>query len=205
MCSERLAKIDMDSILESGYVEELISDHPYSPFLVMQTTQRPDLVAASLIEGKVALLIDGSPIALVMPVTFWYAFQTVEDYYMNFIFATILRWLRFLFGLEVSVAGIRGQRDDGNRQWRAPPASYLGHSVEYTMLASFLYQPRKGARYAYWGVIAATFFVLIAMLMATVTMGTNLAQDYDLFYRSGCDGFCVFSAKRIGSNGQLFA
>lgn len=56
-----------------------------------------------------------------------------------------------------------------------PPASYLGHSVEYLMLASFLYQPRKGAPYAYWGVIAATFFVLIAMLMATVTIGTNLA------------------------------
>ncbi|RCW43065.1 GerAB/ArcD/ProY family transporter [Paenibacillus prosopidis] len=56
-----------------------------------------------------------------------------------------------------------------------PPASYLGHSVEYLMLASFLYQPRKGAPYAYWGVIAATFLVLIAMLMATVTMGTNLA------------------------------
>lgn len=55
------------------------------------------------------------------------------------------------------------------------PASYLGHSVEYLMLASFLYQPRKGAPYAFWGVIAASFFVLIAMLMATVTMGTNLA------------------------------
>ncbi|MGM0881612.1 MAG: GerAB/ArcD/ProY family transporter [Bacillota bacterium] len=56
-----------------------------------------------------------------------------------------------------------------------PPASYLGHSVEYLMLASFLYQPRKGSPYAYWGVIAATLFVLISMLMATVTMGTNLA------------------------------
>ncbi|WP_028612274.1 GerAB/ArcD/ProY family transporter [Paenibacillus harenae] len=56
-----------------------------------------------------------------------------------------------------------------------PPASYLGHSVEYLMLASFLYQPRKGAPYAFWGVIAATFFVLIAMLMATVSIGTNLA------------------------------
>lgn len=56
-----------------------------------------------------------------------------------------------------------------------PPASYLGHSVEYLMLASFLYQPRKGAPYAYWGVIVATFTVLIAMLMAAVTMGTNLA------------------------------
>lgn len=94
---QRLAGIDMDSILESGYIEELISDHPSSPFPVIQTTQRPDLVSASLIEGKVALLIDGSPIALIMPITFWFGFQTVEDYYMNFIFATMLRWLRFLF------------------------------------------------------------------------------------------------------------
>ncbi|SFF42651.1 spore germination protein KB [Paenibacillus algorifonticola] len=54
------------------------------------------------------------------------------------------------------------------------PASYLGHSVEYLMLASFLYQPRKGAPYAYWGVITAAFFALIAMLMATITLGVNI-------------------------------
>ncbi|SFF42666.1 spore germination protein KA [Paenibacillus algorifonticola] len=94
---QRLAGIDMESILESGYIEELISDHPYSPFPVIQATQRPDLVSASLIEGKVALLVDGSPFALIMPITLWFGFQTVEDYYMNFIFATMLRWLRYLF------------------------------------------------------------------------------------------------------------
>ncbi|WP_138750932.1 spore germination protein [Paenibacillus sinopodophylli] len=93
----RLSKIDMDSIMESGYLEELVSDHPYSPFPVIQSTQRPDLVSASLIEGKVVMLIDGSPFALIMPITLWHGFQTVEDYYMNFIFATMLRWLRFLF------------------------------------------------------------------------------------------------------------
>lgn len=93
----RVSTIDMDSVLESGYIEESITDHPYSPFPVMQTTQRPDVISAALIEGKAAVLVDGSPIALVMPVTFWYGFQTVEDYYMNFIFASFLRWLRFLF------------------------------------------------------------------------------------------------------------
>ncbi|MBD0381049.1 spore germination protein [Paenibacillus sedimenti] len=94
---KRLSAIDMDSVLESGYIEEMISDHTYSPFPTMQPTQRPDLVAASLVEGKVAILVDGTPIALIAPVTFWYGFQTVEDYYMNFIFATMLRWLRYLF------------------------------------------------------------------------------------------------------------
>lgn len=94
---KRLSSIDMDSVLESGYIEELISGHPNSPFPVMQSTQRPDVVSGSLVEGKVVLLIDGSPMVLVLPITFWFGFQTAEDYYMNFIFATMLRWLRYLF------------------------------------------------------------------------------------------------------------
>ncbi|MNO27679.1 Spore germination protein A1 [compost metagenome] len=93
----RIAGIDMDSVLESGYIEELISDHPFSPFPVIQSTQRPDLVSGSLIEGKVAVLTDGTPMALIMPVTFWSGFQSAEDYYMKFMFATMLRWLRYLF------------------------------------------------------------------------------------------------------------
>ncbi|ASA23678.1 spore germination protein [Paenibacillus donghaensis] len=94
---KRISSIDMDSILESGYIEELISDHPNSPFPVIQSTQRPDLVSGSLVEGKVVLLIDGSPMVLVLPISFWFGFQTAEDYYMNFIYATMLRWLRYLF------------------------------------------------------------------------------------------------------------
>ncbi|MGN7761925.1 spore germination protein [Paenibacillus sp. 22594] len=94
---KRISSIDMDSVLESGYIEELISDHPYSPFPLMQATQRPDLVSGSLIEGKIAVLIDGSPMVLVLPITFWFGFQTAEDYYTNFIYVTMLRWLRYLF------------------------------------------------------------------------------------------------------------
>lgn len=93
----RLNKIDMNSVLTSGYIEELISDHPRSPFPLLQSTQRPDAVSASLIEGKVAVLVNGSPFALILPVTFWFAFQTVEDYYINFLFASMLRMLRYLF------------------------------------------------------------------------------------------------------------
>ncbi|MGZ7444385.1 spore germination protein [Paenibacillus sp. TH7-28] len=93
----RLAKIEMNSVMTSGYIEELISDHPLSPFPLIQSTQRPDAVSASLIEGKVALLVNGSPFALILPVTFWFAFQTVEDYYINFLFGSMLRMLRYLF------------------------------------------------------------------------------------------------------------
>ncbi|MNB81064.1 Spore germination protein A1 [compost metagenome] len=93
----RISGIDMDSILESGYIEELICDHPYSPFPVIQATQRPDMTTGSLIEGKVAVITDGSPMVLILPVTFWFGFQSAEDYYMKFMFATMLRWLRYLF------------------------------------------------------------------------------------------------------------
>ncbi|WP_246096073.1 GerAB/ArcD/ProY family transporter [Paenibacillus sinopodophylli] len=58
-----------------------------------------------------------------------------------------------------------------------PLASYLGHSIEYLMLASFLYKPRKGAPYAYWAVITTTFFTLIAMVMTAATIGPNLASE----------------------------
>ncbi|MBB6633163.1 spore germination protein [Cohnella thailandensis] len=94
---KRLERLHLESIISSGYVEELISDHPNSPFPTIQATERPDTVAASLIEGKAALLVSGTPMVLVMPITFWFGFQSVEDYFMSFIFATMLRWLRFTF------------------------------------------------------------------------------------------------------------
>lgn len=94
---KRISQIDMDSVLESGYIEEMIRDERYSPFPTMQMTERPDSVAANLLEGKVAILTDGSPMALIVPITFWRGFQSGEDYYSNYIFVTMIRWLRYLF------------------------------------------------------------------------------------------------------------
>ncbi|WP_019910151.1 spore germination protein [Paenibacillus sp. HW567] len=103
----RIAGIDMDSVLESGYIEELINDHPFSPFPVIQSTQRPDVVSGSLIEGKVAVFTDGTPMVLILPVTFWFGFQSAEDYYMKFMVATMLRWLRYFFAfLAMSLPAI---------------------------------------------------------------------------------------------------
>ncbi|MCC3373965.1 spore germination protein [Cohnella sp. REN36] len=93
----RISKIDMDTVIESGYIEELVRDHPYSPFPTSQATERPDTAAASLVVGRVLVLVNGTPMTLLMPITFWYGFQSVEDYYMSFLFGTVLRWLRFLF------------------------------------------------------------------------------------------------------------
>jgi hypothetical protein len=95
----RLGRIDIDGILESGYIEELIEDMPFSPFPQIQNTEKPDVVTALLLEGRVALLIDGTPFALVAPINLWGAMAAPEDYYERFIIATLIRWLRYAFVL----------------------------------------------------------------------------------------------------------
>ncbi|WP_379141247.1 endospore germination permease [Paenibacillus sp. sgz500992] len=57
------------------------------------------------------------------------------------------------------------------------PASYLGHSVEYLMFASFLRQPRKEGRYAVWAVLVANFMVLITTIMIIVILGVNVSPN----------------------------
>lgn len=93
----RLSRIDIDGVLESGYIEEFIKDHPYSPFPQMLNTERPDIAAASLLEGNVVILTDGTPFALVAPTTFYSLLQSPEDYYEGFLIGTFIRWLRYAF------------------------------------------------------------------------------------------------------------
>lgn len=94
---KRLNKIKIDGILESGYIEELIEDHPYSPFPQMHYTERPDTVAGNLLEGRFAIFVDGSPFVLIAPVTMWQMLQASEDYYERFFISNLVRWIRFLF------------------------------------------------------------------------------------------------------------
>lgn len=94
--NKRLRSIHTDSILESGYIEEFIQDAPLTPFPTMLNTERPDTVAGSLLDGQVAILIDGTPFALIAPVTFFNFFQTTEDYYQRYDISTFLRTIRFL-------------------------------------------------------------------------------------------------------------
>lgn len=93
----RLARIDIDGILETSYIEELIEDNPYSPFPQVLSTERPDVVAANLLEGRVAILQDGTPFVLVVPVSFYSLLQSSEDYYQRHLVSTTIRWLRYLF------------------------------------------------------------------------------------------------------------
>lgn len=94
---KRVTRIQVDGVIESGYVEEFIEDFPFSPFPQIHSTERPDVVAAGLLEGKVAILVDTSPFALIVPMTFWAGMQASEDYYIRWPVATFVRWIRFIF------------------------------------------------------------------------------------------------------------
>ncbi|WFA22767.1 spore germination protein [Paenibacillus mucilaginosus] len=93
----RIRRIDIDGVLESGYIEEMIEDNPFSPFPQVLATERPDTVSASLLEGRVAILVDGTPFVLVAPVSFYSLLQSAEDYYERYIVGTAIRWMRYAF------------------------------------------------------------------------------------------------------------
>lgn len=103
----RLKSFEIDSVLDTSYVGELISDSPASLFDTMGKTERPDVVAAKLFEGRAALLVDGTPFALTVPFLFLENFQASEDYYENCYFASFVRALRFFsFFVAVSLPAI---------------------------------------------------------------------------------------------------
>lgn len=93
----RLQRIEIDGVLGSTYIEELIEDNPYSPFPQLLSTERPDVAAAYLLEGHVVLMIDGTPNAMVAPATFFAMLQSPEDYYERYVAGTAIRWLRYIF------------------------------------------------------------------------------------------------------------
>jgi spore germination protein KA len=92
----RLDKIIIDGIISTGYIEELIKDCPLSPFKTIGNTERPDVVAAKLLEGRIAVIVDGTPSTLTLPFVFIEYFQSAEDYYDNYYFSSINRILRTL-------------------------------------------------------------------------------------------------------------
>ncbi|ACL18909.1 spore germination protein [Desulfitobacterium hafniense] len=106
----RLDRINTDAILESGYIEQFIEDAPFSIFSTVGNSERPDAVAAKILEGRAALLINGTPFVLTVPVLFIESFSSTEDYYSRPYFVGIVRMIRFLsyfisvFGPAIFVA-----------------------------------------------------------------------------------------------------
>jgi hypothetical protein len=96
---KRLDSIKIDSVIDSSYIEEFIQEKEYSPFPTLLNTERPDVVVSHLLEGRIALLSDGSPFALIAPISLYQLFSAPEDYYQKADIATIIRWIRMLSAL----------------------------------------------------------------------------------------------------------
>ncbi|OPY58941.1 MAG: Spore germination protein B1 [Pelotomaculum sp. PtaU1.Bin035] len=92
----RVGSIKTDFIVDSGMLEEFIQENPYNLNPTIMATERPDRVAASIIDGKVALAVDGSPFVLIMPVTMYEMLHTGEEIYSRWQFGTFIRYLRAL-------------------------------------------------------------------------------------------------------------
>jgi spore germination protein KA len=98
----RLSQIDTDSILESGHIEQYIDKNTFSPVSSIGVTQKPDIVATRILEGRIAILCDGTPHVLTVPEFFLENIQSSEDYYNRAVMATITRVLR-LIGLFITM------------------------------------------------------------------------------------------------------
>ena len=95
----RLDGVELDYVLTSGTLEQLIEDDPYAPLPQVVGTERPDRAVSFLMEGQAVLLLDGSPRALALPVSLWHLFHAPDDSYMRWQYGTFMRLLRLLGAL----------------------------------------------------------------------------------------------------------
>lgn len=95
---KRLENVDIDAVLDSGYIEQYIEDSKTSPFPLVQLTERPDKAAAEILEGRVAVVVDNSPFVMLVPVVLASFYQASEDYYQRWEIMSFVRIIRYLAG-----------------------------------------------------------------------------------------------------------
>ncbi len=93
---KKLEELPLESVLGSGYIEPFIENPRPSLFSGVSVTERPDVFCAKLLEGRIGILIEGTPFALVCPALFVENFQTLDDYNFRPFYAVLIRWIRYL-------------------------------------------------------------------------------------------------------------
>ncbi len=93
---DKLNAIDVDGIIDSHYIIKYLEKHPRSLFKQVGSMEKPDIIAAKMLEGRVAIIIDGSPIVLTLPFLFFEEVQASNDYYNSYIYASFIRIVRLL-------------------------------------------------------------------------------------------------------------
>lgn len=104
---KRLKSIKLETILGSGYIEPFLDNSKLSLFSGVSVTERPDSFCGKLLEGRVGILIDGTPYAIIVPYLFIENFQTMDDYNMRPYYAAFIRIIKFAaFLLAIFLPGI---------------------------------------------------------------------------------------------------
>ncbi|OBZ13764.1 spore germination protein [Bacillus sp. FJAT-26390] len=96
---QRIGEIPADVILEGNYLEEWITDNRGTLFPLIESTERPDRVIGALLDGRIAVLVQGTPFVLLLPFVFMQAFQVSEDYAWNYYIGSVMRLIRLFSGL----------------------------------------------------------------------------------------------------------
>ncbi len=105
--TKRISDIKTNALFDSGMLEGFIADKTITPFPLVYNSERPDSVSANLVEGKIAIVVDGSPFVLLLPTVFNDFFQVSEDYYHPFLMSSFIRMIRFLsFMISLLLASI---------------------------------------------------------------------------------------------------
>lgn len=103
----RLSSINIEMVLDTGYLQPFLERRPLSVFSGIGTTERPDTACAKISEGRVVVLMDGTPVALVVPYLFNEHFQSFDDYAMSPYYATFIRIIKyFSFFLTILLPGL---------------------------------------------------------------------------------------------------
>ncbi|WP_052446875.1 spore germination protein [Candidatus Soleaferrea massiliensis] len=104
---KRLDRVDLDVVLDTAYLQPYLEKNPLSVFEDVGTTERPDVLAAELSEGRIGLILDGTPFALIVPHLFNENFQSMDDYTHKYFYSTFIRILRYLsFFISTALPGL---------------------------------------------------------------------------------------------------
>ena len=184
----RLDSIKTDYIAESGILSELIEDHPYNLNPTILATERPDRVAAKIVEGRVAIIVDGSPFVLVVPTTLYEQLHTGEESYIRWQYGTYLRFLRALAflvsflspGIYLSVVLFHHEMIPtelllaiaGNREKVPFP------SVVEVLLMGISFELIREAGIRLPGVIGGTIGIVGALILGQAAVQANIVSPF---------------------------
>lgn len=100
--TDRLKRIDIDGVIDSSYIAQFLQKRPNSLFKQVGDTEKPDILCAKLLEGRVGIIVDGSPIVLTLPFLLIEDLQSSDDYYNQHVRISFIRVLR-LVGIILAV------------------------------------------------------------------------------------------------------